>query len=1122
MGFYRCKGLAVLISSAIATVGHIVLYTNPSIAQITPDATLPNNSQVDSVNKTLNITEGTSAGGNLFHSFKEFSVPTGWEAVFNNGADVQNILTRVTGKSISNIDGLIKANGSANLFLINPNGIVFGENTRLDIGGSFIGTSAESMKFSDGSEFSAVNLQESPLLTVNVPLGLQYGTNPGSIQVRGNGQGRRSFDSAIIDTQDALRVQPDKTLALVGGDIKLEGATLKTAGGRIELGSVGENSLVNLVPIEKGFSFDYSGVENFGDIQLSQQANVDASGEAAGDIQVQGKRLSLTDASKIETSTLGKKQGGDLVVNATESVETLKRSKLDVFVYPKATGDGGDLTIKTGQLLVQDGSQVNNITFGKGNSGNLNITASESIQLIGHPTDGKALSGLLVQTKLGASGDTGDLNVQTRRLLVRDGAQLAVATFGSGNGGNLNVTATESIEATGMNADGNFGSGLFAQANPDSTGNAGNLNIQTRQLLLKNGAVVSVNTYGPGNSGKLNVKASERVEVIGGSTGVQFSSGLFAGAQPPASGNGGDLNIQTPQLLLRDKAILGTSTFGAGKGGNLAINTEDLAIRDGAIIRASTVGAGNAGNVQINTKKFAISDGSTVRADTFGSGDGGNLNITATESIEVIGTSADGEIASNLSTGGGLNSSTGNGGDITIETPKLLILDGGQIDVATFGAGNGGNLQVNADKVQIKGRYPDGLFPAGLFTNADLGATGNAGNIKVNASEFRIQTRGLVFSGTRAGTQSPSNGGDIEIDAEQLLLQNGGQIGAGTRGLGRGGDVIIKTNTLKLIGRDPSNIPSSISASSVPNIGGNAGNLLVNTRELFVQDGASISVNSRGTGTAGNLTINARSINLDNQGLLAANTRSATINSDKEQATININSRDLILRRQSNIVTTASGENGIGGNININTDILAGFENSDIRADSINFRGGNVRINTKGFFGIQFRDIASLLTSDITATGANNELNGNVEITTPDLDSTNSLIELPVNLVDAANQISNACTPGGSQFQNEFVITGRGGLPMSPTEPLQESNTISAWVRLKPQSSNSASTTIKSPSTEVSDSNNNNNKVKQRTQIIEATGWIVDKHGNIEFVAQANQINPQSRSLTAANCSVSK
>jgi filamentous hemagglutinin family protein len=260
--------LALTISSVLA------LDTSCALAQsnIVPDGTLGNERSTVIPNfqglPVEEITGGATRGVNLFHSFQEFNVSAGRRAYFfSPNATIQNILARVTGNNPSRILGTLGTfgNSNPNLFLINPNGIIFGQNARLDVGGSFLASTASAVTFPNGIVFSATNPQAPPLLTINVPLGLQFGANPGRILVQGDGQGTR-LTSDLIDTNKALRVPSNQTLALVGAEISLEGATLKTAGGRIELGSVAQNSLVTLTPTQNGFALGYGGVQNFGDI----------------------------------------------------------------------------------------------------------------------------------------------------------------------------------------------------------------------------------------------------------------------------------------------------------------------------------------------------------------------------------------------------------------------------------------------------------------------------------------------------------------------------------------------------------------------------------------------------------------------------------------------------------------------------------------------------------------------------------------------------------------------------------------------------------------------------------------------------------------------------------------
>ena len=158
-------------------MSYLLLISVPVNAQIISDTTLPSNSYVEYEGNTNRIEGGTIKGSNLFHSFEQFSVLTGNEAYFNNNINIQNIIISYTGKSISNIDGILKANGTAN-FSANPNGIIFGNNAKLKYGGSFLATTANQINFADDTKFSTNNPQPNPLLTVSVPIGLQINSNP--------------------------------------------------------------------------------------------------------------------------------------------------------------------------------------------------------------------------------------------------------------------------------------------------------------------------------------------------------------------------------------------------------------------------------------------------------------------------------------------------------------------------------------------------------------------------------------------------------------------------------------------------------------------------------------------------------------------------------------------------------------------------------------------------------------------------------------------------------------------------------------------------------------------------------------------------------------------------------
>jgi large exoprotein involved in heme utilization and adhesion len=954
---------------------------------------------------------------------------------------------------------------------------------------------------------------------------------------------------------------------LVGGDINLEGATLKTAGGRIELGSVEANSLVSLTPVNKGFSLDYDTVQNFRNIELSQQATVDASGEGGGDIYLRGKYVTLKDGAHIEASTLGAQSGGKLSVTALETLEVIGLSSLVTDVYPEAQGNAPDLSISAQTLLVQDRAQVSTITSGKGNGGNLTVKA-DTVKLRGS---------LITGATSGSTGNTGDLTIDTKTLLVEESGIVITNTSDAGHGGNLTVKAdtlqldgillaeavtidTEAlvVEESGMLITDTLGTGnsgdlkvkantvelsgfllaetltidtktllvedkgsvitntsdagnggnltvkadtvqlkgsLMTGANSGSTRSAGDLTIDTKTLLVEESGIADVSTSGAGHGGNLTIKADT----------VQLRGSLFAQAKRGSTGNAGDLTINTKTLLVEESGIVDASTSGAGHGGNLTVKADTVQLRGSLFAQANRGSTGNAGDLTIDAKTLLVQE-AQITTNTFGAGDGGNLTVNA-DTVKLIGSGNDffaktgisereGDIdtLSLFSTSEAQVSAgafgVGNGGNLTINTQTLLLQSGALVSTDTLGIGNGGNLTVNADTVELNGS-------SALF--AQTTSPGRAGDLTITAQSLLVQDRAKVSTIT-SGTGS---GGNLTINTQTLLVRDGAQVFAGTFGEGNGGNLTVNADTVELKGI-VDGFRSGLFTQA--NRFGSGGGLTIDAQTLLVQDGAIVSVQGVSRSAAGNMTLNAHSIRLDNKALLTANTQSARVDQDKEQATININSRNLIMSGNSNIRTNATGENVIGGNINIDTDILAAAENSDISANSANFRGGNVRISAQGIFGIQPRNTPTL-ESDITATGGNPDLSGNLDVNSLILDYSLGLIELPVVLADTSDIVDTGCGAIASTIDaqgSKFVVTGRGGLPPSPDELLSTdvvwSDTRLAAVTPQQQDSQKPVTQLQSKSDVI--------------KIHPATGWVFDDKGNVSLISHSSN----NVGTTSASC----
>jgi filamentous hemagglutinin family protein len=369
-------------SAVVSIVGSLLLTVPPAIAQqINADGSL-GTAVTSSNGLDFTITNGSAASGNLFHSFQSFSVPTEGSATFDlvNMPSVSTIFSRVTGGSASNIDGLITTTNAASpvsLFLLNPNGIMFGPNAKLDLTGSLVLSTAQQINFADGQTFSATN--PTSLLTISVPVGLGFGTTPGNITI-----GEK--DGAIAK----LFLPTKQNLLLAGNNVELQNSLIVIPSGRFDVvgvagaGGVGLTQSGGVLNLQPSPTLPLANVSFYSTTEGDTEVFV--SGVPGGSIGITAQNL-LVQKAWLENRILGQGSldvpSGNIDINVADQF-TQYGGFITARINSGGFGQAGNVNVKARVLKMTYGAQMTASLAGTGHAGDVNINASESVYLAGY------------------------------------------------------------------------------------------------------------------------------------------------------------------------------------------------------------------------------------------------------------------------------------------------------------------------------------------------------------------------------------------------------------------------------------------------------------------------------------------------------------------------------------------------------------------------------------------------------------------------------------------------------------------------------------------------------------------------------------------------------------------
>ncbi|MBF2026336.1 MAG: S-layer family protein [Oscillatoriales cyanobacterium C42_A2020_001] len=1047
------------------------LLVSPALGQIAGDGSLGtqvNGSLTNPCNGGICfITNGSPRGSNLFHSFRQFSLRNPADfAAFLTAPTIQNVIVRVTGTGdpfVSTINGTIITSNPANFFLLNPNGIVFGPGASLNVGGSFLATTADRLLFQNGIEFRTTD--SAPLLTVNVPIGLGFTGTPKSIQTRS------SLLSTAIDNDF-------NSFTLVGGNIQLDNTLIQSPGQRVELGSVGAPGTVGLTLQNNRLQLAFPTTLARADIALTNSSSIDVLATGGGEIALTGRNITMSGNSSLNagiafSSDFTPLRSGDITLDATGAIAITGGGVFNQIL--QAFGVSGNIQINARSLTLQQGGQINTSNvLGLGKGGNITIRIQDGIVADG-VSERDPATGLINTSGIGSVvfglGVGGDINVSAASLRFTNTAQINTSVVGIGTAGNVTIQARD-----GIFFDGNNRTPAIAGANAFAgigsvvvgSGQGGNIQVSTGSLSFVGGAQINASAGGLGGiAGNVTIQARDTVLFDGIRTSEGAEGGIFSALQA-FSGRGGDVQIEATRLTVANGAQVNTSTRGIdGDGGNIFIRVDTLNVLNGGLLGSITTSNGKAGDVTVQARGTALFRGADTGIVTTSGSDGRGGDVSVTANSLVLG---DGAILFSGAAG------AGNSGAIAIQAQNnVLVETGSSILTTTLGNGRGGDLLIQADAFTLR--------DAGMITGT-LGS-GDSGNLTLRVNGQLELANGTISSGS--------------FFFRDLLV------------------VLQRTGTINQL--NPVEVSQAI--EFINTLGQNAG-------------------------TSGDINIEARSIRLNRGSSIAASAVSG------KGGNIQLKAQELLLLRRNSTITTQSGIlsntatgigfGGSGGNITINAPfvVAAPLENSDIIANAFGGAGGRLTINAQGIYWLTPRsraDLERLLrtrnpfeldpqrlpTNDITSFSQSNPaIADQVFINTPDVDPSRGLQQLPSSLIDPAQQVAQTCNSRNTQRAGSFTLTGRGGLPSSPTEPLSDEMGLAEWVAISGRTEPTAQT--EQPTQNVNVSKRQQNRVKTEPvslanrSIVEANGWILDSQGNVTLIAANPTASPATPGLLPVTC----